>query len=181
MPWWPGSVTQHLESWQKVGVTITKYEAVSPQLCQFNQTEIKHYDRMRKASNKISYPRYLTWCWTRAMSKTLGILFSFGLMHRTKWQFLLERVLRRAPSETLNWVPTVAGLLRSVLFEFPARKYIHYSKMIILKEDFPVYAINKITFEFKYSDLFRDKTKWFYLHHSELCAGELFSPKIFSN
>lgn len=66
-----------------------------------------------------SYPRYLTWCWTRAMSKTLGILFSFGLMQRTKWQFLFERVLRRAPSDTLNWVPTVAGRLRMVLLELP--------------------------------------------------------------
>jgi len=47
-----------------------------------------------------TYPRYLTWCWTREGSNTRGVLDSFGLIHRTKCGFLLPRLFSRAPGET---------------------------------------------------------------------------------
>lgn len=47
-----------------------------------------------------TYPRYLTWCWTREGSNTRGVLDSFGLIQRTKCGFLLARLFSRAPGET---------------------------------------------------------------------------------
>lgn len=148
LPGWPGVRTEHLEPRQKSSVLFPEGEAIPPEPCQLHKSEIKNcskassreeiFENMRPCKMQVgenfemiwmvghetrdTYPRYLIWCWTRVMSNTRDRRLSLGLMQRTNWQCLLVRLLRRAPMDILNWVPTVAGRRRRVLLELPNMK-----------------------------------------------------------
>ena len=65
-----------------------------------------------------STPLQVSWCITRAESRSKGVLWLFGTIHRMKWGSVELRVVSKASSWALNAEETVLKTFGPASFPF---------------------------------------------------------------